>query len=67
MLTAADDRVPEDLFAQLTTDGVLVAPVGKPGAQRLMRYRRIETAEKTEWIGEALDVVSFVPLLGGFV
>jgi protein-L-isoaspartate O-methyltransferase len=46
---------------------VLIAPVGKPGAQRLMRYRRIETADKAEWVGEALEAVSFVPLLGGFV
>jgi protein-L-isoaspartate(D-aspartate) O-methyltransferase len=67
MLTAADDQVPAQLFAQLTSDGVLVAPVGKPGAQRLMRYRRVETAEKSEWVGEALEAVSFVPLLGGFV
>jgi protein-L-isoaspartate(D-aspartate) O-methyltransferase len=72
MLTAADDRVPDELFAQLASDGVLIAPVGKPGAQRLMRYRRVvdeaESAEKKpEWVGEALDAVSFVPLLGGFV
>jgi protein-L-isoaspartate(D-aspartate) O-methyltransferase len=67
MLTAADDQVPAELFAQLTNEGVLVAPVGKPGAQRLMRYRRVETAEKSEWVGEALEAVSFVPLLGGFV
>ncbi len=67
MLTAADDQVPAELFAQLASEGVLVAPVGKPGAQRLMRYRRVETAEKSEWIGEALEAVSFVPLLGGFV
>jgi protein-L-isoaspartate(D-aspartate) O-methyltransferase len=71
MLTAADDRVPEELFAQLAPDGVLVAPVGKPGAQRLMRYRRVEqpekSAENSDWVGETLDAVSFVPLLGGFV
>ena len=67
MLTAADDRVPDELFAQLSPDGVLVAPVGKPGVQRLMRYRRVEKDEKTEWVGEALETVSFVPLLGGFV
>ena len=75
MLTAADDRVPDGLFAQLAPDGVLVAPVGKPGAQRLMRYRRVgqthadadKPVEKADWVGESLDTVSFVPLLGGFV
>ena len=67
MLTAADDAVAPELFAQLAPDGVLVAPVGRPGAQRLTRYRYVDTAEKSGWIGEALEGVSFVPLLGGLV
>jgi len=67
MLTAADDRVPPELFAQLAPAGVLVAPVGKPGTQKLMRYRRAPGDESTEWIGESLESVSFVPLLGGLV
>jgi len=67
MLTAADDRVPPELFAQLAPMGVLVAPVGKPGTQKLMRYRRAPGDESTEWIGESLEAVSFVPLLGGLV
>jgi protein-L-isoaspartate(D-aspartate) O-methyltransferase len=67
ILTAADDTVAPELFAQLAPDGVLVAPVGRPGAQKLLRYRRVESAEKSGWVGEALDEVSFVPLLGGLV
>lgn len=67
MLTAADDRVPTELFAQLAPTGVLVAPVGKPGTQKLMRYRRAPGDESTEWVGESLEAVSFVPLLGGLV
>ena len=39
MLTAAGEMVDPVLFEQLALDGVLVAPVGPPGAQRLLRYR----------------------------
>lgn len=67
ILTAADDAVAPELFEQLVPDGVLVAPVGSPGAQKLLRYRHVESAEKSGWVGEALDAVSFVPLLGGLV
>jgi protein-L-isoaspartate(D-aspartate) O-methyltransferase len=61
MLTAAGDAVDKELFAQLAPDGVLVAPVGPPGHQRLLRYRNSEKG----WVSESLGAVSFVPLLGG--
>lgn len=61
ILTAAGDMVEPALFDQLDDDGVLVAPVGRPGAQLLMRYRRNDG----DWQGENLGGVSFVPLLGG--
>jgi protein-L-isoaspartate(D-aspartate) O-methyltransferase len=61
MLTAAGELVDPALFAQLAPDGVLVAPVGPAGAQRLLRYRR----DGEEWKAEMLGHVSFVPLLGG--
>ncbi|HEY8010506.1 MAG TPA: protein-L-isoaspartate(D-aspartate) O-methyltransferase [Rudaea sp.] len=67
ILTAADDAVAPELFAQLAPDGVLVAPVGRPGAQKLLRYRQLNAVEKSGWVGEALDAVSFVPLLGGLI
>ena len=67
ILTAADDAVASELFAQLAPDGVLVAPVGRPGAQKLLRYRQLDATEKSGWFGEALDSVSFVPLLGGLM
>jgi len=65
MLTAADDAVPRELFEQLAPDGVLVAPVGKPGAQKLVRYRL--DPEKSAWVAESFEAVAFVPLLGGLV
>ena len=61
MLTAAGEYVDDALFAQLAPDGVLVAPVGPPGAQRLLRYLR----DGEKWKAEMLGQVSFVPLLGG--
>ncbi|HEX6833242.1 MAG TPA: protein-L-isoaspartate(D-aspartate) O-methyltransferase [Rudaea sp.] len=61
ILTAAGDQVDADLFAQLAPDGVLVAPVGPPGVQKLLRYRNGEKG----WAAESLGDVSFVPLLGG--
>lgn len=61
IVTAAGDMVDPALFDQLADDGVLVAPVGAPGAQLLMRYRR----ENGTLNGENLGGVSFVPLLGG--
>ncbi|HMM57784.1 MAG: protein-L-isoaspartate(D-aspartate) O-methyltransferase [Xanthomonadales bacterium PRO7] len=61
ILTAAGEEIDPALFAQLAPDGVMVAPVGPSGAQRLLRYRR----EGEEWKAEMLGHVSFVPLLGG--
>ena len=61
VLTAAGEEVDAALFAQLAPDGVLVAPAGPTGAQRLLRYRR----EGDEWKAQMLGQVSFVPLLGG--
>jgi len=67
ILTAADDALREELFDQLTPAGVLVAPVGKPGVQKLLRYRLFEKEQGAMWVGESLGDVSFVPLLGGLV
>jgi protein-L-isoaspartate(D-aspartate) O-methyltransferase len=61
ILTAAGEYVDDALFAQLAPDGVLVAPVGPSGGQRLLRYRN----GGSEWKPEMLGQVSFVPLLGG--
>ena len=61
MLTAAGETLDPALFDQLTPDGVLVAPVGPAGRQRLLRYRRGENG----WSSESLGAVAFVPLLGG--
>ena len=61
VLTAAGESVPRALVDQLADGGVLVAPLGPPGAQHLLRFRR----DGKQWQREDLDAVSFVPLLGG--
>jgi protein-L-isoaspartate(D-aspartate) O-methyltransferase len=61
VVTAAGPEVEPALLAQLAPGGVLVAPVGLPGAQRLLRITR--GAEGL--VEEAFDSVTFVPLLGG--
>ena len=61
VLTAASEQIDAALFDQLAPDGALVAPVGPPGRQQLLRYRR--GAEG--WVAQSLGDVSFVPLLGG--
>jgi protein-L-isoaspartate(D-aspartate) O-methyltransferase len=61
VITAAGEEIAPALIDQLAPGGVLVAPVGPPGDQRLIRLRR--TAEGVE--RELLERVSFVPLLPG--
>jgi len=63
ILTAAGEVVDNALFAQLAADGVLVAPVGPPGRQHLLRFRKSDKG----WVSESLGAVSFVPLLGGVI
>lgn len=62
ILTAAGDTVPSRVLDQLTPTGVLVAPVGSPSRQTLIRMRGDGHGD----FGlEELGAVSFVPLLGG--
>lgn len=63
VLTAAGESMPRALQDQLAEGGVMVAPLGPAGSQRLMRFRR----EGDVLHKEELEPVSFVPLLGGLV
>ncbi|MCP4147958.1 MAG: protein-L-isoaspartate(D-aspartate) O-methyltransferase [bacterium] len=58
MLTAAPAHFPQELFAQLKENGIIVAPVGS-FFQRMMLYRKIDG--KIEEKG--LIAVSFVPFV----
>ncbi|HET8765310.1 MAG TPA: protein-L-isoaspartate(D-aspartate) O-methyltransferase [Rhodanobacter sp.] len=62
ILTAAGDTIPSRILEQLSPTGVLVAPVGSPSSQTLLRLRGDGKGDFTQ---EELGPVSFVPLLGG--
>jgi protein-L-isoaspartate(D-aspartate) O-methyltransferase len=62
ILTAAGDTIPTRILDQLSPTGVLVAPVGSPSRQTLIRMRG---DGEGDFIQEELGAVSFVPLLGG--
>lgn len=62
ILTAAGDTIPTRILDQLSPTGVLVAPVGSPSSQTLIRMRG---DGQGDFIQEELGAVSFVPLLGG--
>jgi protein-L-isoaspartate(D-aspartate) O-methyltransferase len=62
LITAAPESVPENLVQQLRTGGYLVAPVGPPGWQRMIRITPQSNGEYTE---EVFDKFSFVPMLPG--
>ena len=62
ILTAAGDAIPSQVLDQLAPGGVLVAPVGSPSSQTLLRIRG---DGQGDFIQEELGAVSFVPLLGG--
>lgn len=62
ILTAAGDSIPSRILEQLSPTGVLVAPVGSPSSQVLIRLRG---DGQGDFVQEELGPVSFVPLLGG--
>ena len=62
ILTAAGDTIPSRILEQLSPAGVLVAPVGSPSSQVLIRLRGDGQGDFAQ---EELGAVSFVPLLGG--
>lgn len=61
IVTAAPEALPRELLEQIAPGGVMVAPVGPPGRQDLVRIVR----ENEHYEQESLGAVSFVPLLGG--
>ncbi len=63
LVTAAGAALDERLFEQLAEGGTLIAPVGGPSSQNLLRIRK--TAEGR--IQEDLGKVVFVPLVSGIV
>ncbi|MEE9412853.1 MAG: protein-L-isoaspartate(D-aspartate) O-methyltransferase [Methylococcales bacterium] len=61
LVTAAPGEIPKELLAQMTPGGVMVIPVGASKHQQLTKI--IYTEKGFE--AEAIEAVSFVPLLTG--
>src|SRR5690606_23995120 len=61
IVTAAGTDLEAALLDELAPHGVLIAPVGPPGRQELVRV----SGNADGWQRENLAPVSFVPLLGG--
>ncbi|MEX0900509.1 MAG: protein-L-isoaspartate(D-aspartate) O-methyltransferase [Gammaproteobacteria bacterium] len=61
IVTAAPEQVPASLLEQLAPGGVLIIPVGPPGAQELLKITHGDEAYEQVVLGG----VSFVPLVGG--
>ena len=62
VVAAAVPRVPPALVEQLAPGGRLLAPVGPPGLQELIRFRRDADGSLAQ---EALGGCAFVPLVDG--
>jgi protein-L-isoaspartate(D-aspartate) O-methyltransferase len=63
LLTAAAEKVPSRIAAQLAPGGVLVLPMGgERGRQKLMR---VERRPDGSWHADDLGPVRFVPLISG--
>ncbi len=60
VISAAAEAVPEALFEQVAEGGSVLAPLGGPEEQELVRLRR---GGGGKWQGEKLGPCRFVPLL----
>ncbi len=60
LITAAAPEVPECLFDQLKTGGVLVSPVGRGDIQTMFRYTKLKDGKISK---EQFGSFRFVPLL----
>ncbi|GIU43954.1 protein-L-isoaspartate(D-aspartate) O-methyltransferase [Shewanella algidipiscicola] len=60
MVTAAAASIPQDLLAQLGSQGVLIIPVGQE-TQQLLRVTRYGD----DYRSETIEMVKFVPLVNG--
>ena len=61
IITAAAEAVPLALWEQLKVDGLLLAPLGPPAIQELVRFRKKDGVLEREDLGGC----RFVPLISG--
>lgn len=63
LITAAAPQIPPVLFQQIRTGGKIVAPVGSPDNQILVRWTK---TDQETFIKEEITPVAFVPLRGKY-
>ena len=65
--TAAPEKVPPELLAQLAPEGMLIIPVGPKGKQMLMVVHRRDdgTTQERDYQHYEIEPASFVPLVSG--
>ena len=61
LVSAAPTSIPETLLEQLAMGGRMIIPIGLSGAQQLLSITRTDAG----FVEKKLDMVSFVPMLGG--
>lgn len=61
LLSAAIDEVPETLFNQLASGGILVAPIAEEGKQTITRYSK----KNSGIVSEKIEQCAFVPVCRG--
>ena len=69
IVTCGIDHIPPPLLQQLKPNGIMVIPVGPPGAQHVLKVVKkigadgVETASRSDIFGG--KIIPFVPLAGG--
>ena len=69
IVTCGIDHIPPPLLQQLTPNGVMVIPVGPPGAQHILKVTKKTASDGTTTVARADifggAIIPFVPLTGG--
>ncbi len=61
LITCQIKEIPNNLFSQLKINGIIIAPIGKPGSEKLFRILNTKNGIKYEEIMS----VRFVPMVSG--
>ncbi len=69
IVTCGIDHIPPPLLQQMRSDGIMVIPVGPPGAQHILKVVKRSSADGTPTVARSDifggKVIPFVPLSGG--
>src|SRR5208283_4747344 len=69
IVTCGIDHIPSPLLQQLSSDGIMVIPVGPPGAQHILKVVKSVGADGAPSVSRSDifggKVIPFVPLSGG--